>query len=101
MGISNPIEEIKKALPELENINGNIKTISIENWNNRIKTIQTKIKNKYKKYSGLPTYQTYLNPCIIEYEDTFTGCVNVKIDEAKYKLIRKYLLSDEFNLKER
>lgn len=100
MSIRNPIEEIRKALPELENTNGNIKTISIDNWDSRIKRIQTQIRKKYKRYSGLPTYQAYLNPCVVEYENTFTGCGIVKIDEAKYKLIRKYLLSDEFNLKE-
>lgn len=97
MRINNPIEEIKKALPELGEINGNIKVISLENWDNRIKTIQTKIRNKYKRYSGLPTYGQHLNPCIIEYADYGV----VKIDEDKYKLIRKYILSDEFNLKEK
>jgi len=94
----NPIGEIKKALPELEDIKGSIKTVTIENWKNRIKTIQTKIQNKYKKNLGQTIYQFYLNPCIIEYEKTLSGYGIVKFDEEKYKLIRKYLLSDEFNL---
>lgn len=94
MKISNPTEEIKKALPELEDVSGNIKTVTIENWERRVRTIQTKIKKKYKKYSWLNTYQMYLNPCIIEYMD---GKL-IKFDEDKYKIIRKYLLSDEFNL---
>lgn len=93
MTIINPIEEIKKALPELETIKGNIKTISLDNWYSRIKRIQTQIRKKYGRYYGSPTYLSYLNPSVIVFIDDDL----IAIDEAKYTLIRKYLLSDEFN----
>ena len=75
-------------------MNNNITRVSFKNWDNRIKTIQTQIKNKYKKFSSLNLYRHKLNECIIEIQSDNEIVI---IDNNKYKEIRKYLLSDEFN----
>jgi len=96
--IINPIEEINKAIPELSTIPDydNCKIISYVGWDNRMKTIETKNLKKYHKTSTWISMLSYFNPCIVcVYEDLKT----IEINVAKYKLIRKYMMSEEFNNK--
>lgn len=98
--ISNPIEEIKLVIPELETISNrenNLKTVTYTNWDNRIKSIVTKNLKKYKRSLSWASMGSYLNPCIIELNSSYN---TITFNEAKYKLIRQYLLSDEFNKSE-
>lgn len=94
--IINPVEKIKMIIPELRTADNysEIKTISNQSWCNRMKTIETKNLNKFKKsliFSGL---ERYFNPCII-YLDA--GNSTITFNTRKYKLIKEYLMSDEFN----
>ncbi len=95
--IKNPIDEIKKAIPELENISdyNNKKSISYKNWEKRLKTISTKNLIKYGKSKSWISLRTYFNPCVI----CINGSYNtVEINKEKYKLIRQYVMSKEFAL---
>ena len=67
-----------------------IKTISIENFNNRMKSIETK---SLKRYGTSPTWVTisnHFNDCIIE-----TDKNTVTFDECKYKKIRAKMLEGD------
>jgi len=96
--ISNPVEEIREVLPQLKDIKNtykNVKIISYQAWDNRVKTIETKNLNKYKRSLSWSGIQAYFNDCII--------CVHsdskvIEINQDKYKIIRDYMMSDEFNL---
>ena len=96
--IANPIEDIKKAIPELDQITNynNLKTISYQLWNNRIKIIATKNLNKYGKSLSWSSLTTYFNPCIIELDSSYN---TITFNEFKYKLIRRHVMSEEFVLK--
>ena len=98
MKVCHPIEEINAALPELEHIGnlGNSLYLSYQNFDNRIKSIVTKNMNKYHHSLTFSGIEAYLQPCVL---CTYDG-ETIEINKEKYKLIRKYLMSDEFNLKE-
>lgn len=71
-----------------------LKTITKQNWDNRVKTIQTKIRKEYGRFSNIGYYHHLLQPCIIEHQiDRGTLTFN----EDRYKELRKELLSKEFN----
>ena len=70
-----------------------MKTVSLQNWNNRVKTIQTKIRKEHKKYSNLGYYDHLLQPCILEYQIDNEAIV---FNEDRYKEIRKEILSNPF-----
>lgn len=94
--VIDPIEEIKKALPELETIDNsynNIKYITKKTWDNRLKTICTKNIKKYGKSKSFTSLNYYFIPCVLEHRDNNTLIIN----EIKYKIIRKYVTSKEFN----
>lgn len=97
--IKDPIKIIEDAIPELQAIGnyGNTKTISYNLWDNRMKSIETKNLNKYKRSLSWVGLASYFKPCIIEYNGSYN---TIKFNEAKYKLIRKYVMSDEFNIKQ-
>lgn len=94
--IINPIEEVKKVIPKLDSISdyGNIKTISYNNWDNRMKTIETKNLKKYGRSLSWSSLSSYFHCCIIE---TNIDYQTINFNEAKYKLIREYVISEEFN----
>ena len=95
--ISNPIEKIKKALPHLKDIKNsynNVKIISYQAWDNRLKTIETKNLNKYKKSLTWSSLQLYFNDCIICIHSSDKA---IEINQDKYKLIKNYIMSDKFN----
>ncbi len=98
MKILDPVQEIKDNLPELENISdyGNSKTISYQMWDNRMKTIETKNLNKYGRSTSWGSLQHWFNPCVICYNSSYN---TVTFNQEKYKLIRKYVMSEEFNKK--
>ena len=94
--IVNPIEKIKKTIPEFKTTDhyNEIKTISNQSWHNRMKTIETKNLNKYKKSLTFSSLERYFNPCII--------CLNssdntITFNMRKYKLIKEHIMSEEFN----
>jgi hypothetical protein len=97
MAIISSIEEIEKAIPQLKEIGdyGNTKYLSSRSWENRMKSIETKNLNKYHTSTAWVSLFMYFHPCVIEHygEDT------IVINEEKYKLIRKYVMSEEFNAK--
>ena len=97
MKICNPTEVINNAIPELSEIENYNNTIylSEQNWNNRLKTIERKNLNKYHRSTSWVSMIPYFDPCVIAYQDGDTVIIN----QAKYKLIRKYLMSDDFNKK--
>lgn len=97
MDIRDPIEEIKQAIPQLNEPSryNNLIYLSNQNWHNRLKSIETKNLKKYKRSSTATSMSIYFNPCIMESRDGDT----VVIDEEKYKLIRNYLMSEQFNLR--
>jgi len=92
----NPTEEIKKAIPELEGIGnyGNVKTVSDSTWHNRMKTIETKNLKKYHRSTSWVSLYTYFSPCVLEMDSSYH---TVMINEAKYQLIRKHVMSESFN----
>ena len=97
MTIKNPVGDIKKVIPELEQIKNynNTKTISQQAWENRIKTIATKNLKKFGKSLWWGSLHTYFLPCIqCSHSDNKT----ITINEEKYKLIRKYVMTEEFVL---
>mgnify|MGYP000850962079 FL=1 len=66
--ISNPVEEIREALPQLKDIKdtyNNVKVISYQAWDNRIKTIETKNLKNYKRSLTWCSLQSYFHDCII------------------------------------
>lgn len=95
MSISNPTMEIKKALPQLEEISNynNMLCVSYAGWDSRMKAIETKNLKKYRRSLSWSSLSSYFNPCIICYNNGNA----IEINQAKYKVIRNYLLSDEFN----
>jgi hypothetical protein len=95
MNIINPIEEIKTAIPQLDEITDRNNSIFVTNqeWNNRIKTIATKNYKKYNSGKYWISLMIYFNPCVICVHD---GKLR-EINKEKYLLIRKYLMSEEFN----
>ena len=96
--ITSQIEDIKIAIPELDQITNynNLKTISYQSWDNRIKAIVTKNLNKYGKSLSWASLTTYFNPCIIELNSSYN---TITFNEFKYKLIRQHVMSEEFVLK--
>ena len=93
--IIDPIKEINEAIPELESIRDydNNDFVSIKNWKGRMKSITTKNLRKYKKAEA--SYGIYFNPCVIA---IYVDDQIIEFNKKKYALIRKYLLSEEFNL---
>jgi hypothetical protein len=93
--IINLIEEVKKAIPALEEIEdyGNTETISDQSWSSRMKTIETKNLKKYRKSTAWISLMMYFHSCVICVE----GGKLLTINKAKYKLIREYVMSEEFN----
>ena len=97
MKIIDPIEEIEKAIPELDQISdyNNRKFISYQSWDNRMKTIVTKNLNKYGRSLSFSSLGNYFNTCMI--------CIHssdktIEFNEAKYKLIRQHVMTEEFVL---
>lgn len=97
MKVANPIEEINKAIPELESIasESNIEYVSYRNWGRRLKAIETENLKKYKRSTAVVSMGLYFMPCIIELQSDNKIMV---INKDKYKLIRQYMLSEEYNL---
>ena len=93
----NPIEETKKAIPELEKIcnYGNVKTVSDSAYRGRMKTIETKNLRKYHRSTSWVSLYAYFSPCVLELDPSYH---TVTINEAKYQLIRKYVMSESFNV---
>lgn len=100
--IINPTEEIKKVIPELEEIGnyGHTKTIAYTAWDNRLKTMETKNLNKYGRSISWCSLESYFNPCMlgtIKHYKYNSPYKTITINEPKYQLIRKYVMSEEFN----
>lgn len=95
--IRNPIEEIKKAIPQLAEIPNNpnnLEYVSYSNFDSRLKRIETANLKKYRKSITWCSLGSYFNPCILEAE---TDNKIIVINKKKYKLITDYLKSDAFN----
>lgn len=88
-------EKIEIAIPEIKTISDyqNKDFISIKNWNNRIKGVATKNLNRYKKALTSSSLIHYFKPCIICIHDGEM----IEYNKEKYLLIRRYLMSEEFN----
>ena len=97
LAIINPREIIKEAIPEIATIGnyGNAKTIGYDQWYNRMKSIETLNLKKYNRSTSWVSLQNYFD-CIIESNSNYN---TITFNEAKYKLIRKYVMSEEFNKK--
>ncbi len=67
-----------------------MKIISIENFNKRMKTIETKSIKKYGESITWVGLSHKFNSCIIEINDK-----TIIIDEDKYKKIRNSILKGE------
>jgi hypothetical protein len=94
--IIDPIEQVKAALPELKNISnyGNTLYLSVQQWNNRMKSIETKNLNKYRHSTCWVSLFMYFHSCVLCHH----GENVIEINNEKYKLIRKYVMSEEFNI---
>ena len=68
--------------------------LSAQQWNNRLKTIETKNLRKYHKTPYWLSIGRTLSPCIIEFQDGETRV----IDAEKYKELRAFCLSEEYVL---
>lgn len=69
--------------------------LSYQQWDNRLKTIETKNLKQYHRTPSWLSIGYELKPCILETQD---GKIIV-IDEDKYKELRKYCLSEDYVLK--
>jgi len=87
---------ITEQIPEIQSIGdwGNTKTISYKQWDNRMKSIETKNLNKYRRSLSWVSLMHYFNTCIIETNSSYK---TIKFNEEKYKLIRKYVMGEKFN----
>lgn len=83
-------------LKQIENTSENMELIPSGNWDTRIKSIFTKNLKRYGKSTTPAGLETYFHPCIIETQITGNETL-VLINREKYLLIRKYLMSEEFN----
>ena len=70
--------------------------LSQQQWNNRIKSIETKNLREYHTTPSWLTIARAFNDCIIEYQIGNNGLSTIVIDEQKYKMQRKICLSEEF-----
>jgi len=95
MSIINPIKEINKAIPVLSTISdyGNAEYVSCQNFDSRLKRIQSYNLKTYGKSRSWVSMSTWFNPCIIEMRDGKTLVIN----KAKYKLIADYMKSEAVN----
>lgn len=62
-----------------------------QQWNSRIKAIETKTLKQLKHCSGM--IREKMKQCIIEYRDTNI----IVIDEILYKKLRKLCITEDFN----
>ena len=67
-----------------------MKTIGITNWNNRLKSIETKNIKKYGESLTWTSLERHFNDCIIQITEG-----TIIFDEKKYKEIRKKLCKKE------
>lgn len=66
-----------------------IRTISIKNFDNRLKTLETKMLKKYGKSKTWVSFYNDFKKCILEVEEN-----TVTIDEKVYKEKRKEILGE-------
>ena len=87
--IINPVEEINRAIPELSTITnyGNTEYLSSQNFDSRLKRIETNNLKVYGRSTSWVSMGTWFNPCIIEIRDNKTLVIN----KEKYKLIAAYM----------
>lgn len=97
--MQNILNTLYAAIPrlkEIENTSENTEMIPSKNWETRIKSIFTKNLKRYGKSTTPAGLEIYFHPCIIETQITENETL-VLINREKYMLIRKYLISEEFN----
>lgn len=97
--MQNMLNQLYSALPELNDIKDtseNIEIIPSKNWDARTKSIFTSNLKKYGKSTTPAGLEMYFHPCIIATHLTGNDTV-VEINRKKYLLIRKHLMSEEFN----
>jgi len=95
--ILNTLYHTLPRLKEIKNTAENTELIPSKNWDARIKSIFTSNLKKYGKTTTSAVLEIYFHPCIIATHLIDNDMVLVEINREKYLLIRKYLMSEEFN----
>lgn len=76
----------------------NVLYLSKQQWNNRIKSIETKNLRKYHRTPNWITISHNLSPCIIEIQLSNDDNSIFVIDAAKYKALRVLCMTESFAL---
>lgn len=98
--MQNILNTLYNALPRLKEIKDtaeNTELIPNKNWDARVKSIFKSNLKKYGKATTPAGLEMYFHPCIITTHLAGNDTVLVEINREKYLLIRKYLMSEEFN----
>ena len=95
----NPVEHINKEIPELAQIPdhpNNLEYISSQNFDSRMKRIETHNLKAYGRSTNWVSMIHYFIPAIVELRD----CSTVVLNKKKYQLIAKWLKAPERQLKQ-